>query len=77
MTNNLPRLELTEDPNKNNEYIIYPRSINGKFSKQTKKIANPKTVTKKRRKHGTKKNKSTKKKKSTRKKRTGFLDIFS
>lgn len=72
---NLPRLELTEDPNKNNEYIIYRHSINGKkMNKQNKtvnnKISNSKTVlTKKPRKYGTKK-------KRTRKSRKGFFNIF-
>ena len=68
---NLPRLELTEDPNKNNEYIIYRHSINGKkMNKQSKKISNYKTVlTKKQRKYGTKK-------KRTRKSKKNFFNIF-
>jgi hypothetical protein len=67
---NLPRLELTEDPNKNNDFIIFRHSINSTKIKDTK-ITNAKTVTKKRRKHSTKKRKS---RKSTRK---GFFNIFS
>ncbi len=49
MTNNLPRLELTEDPNKNNDYIIYRYPA--------KKTINTKMVS---RKDGTKKISSTK-----------------
>jgi hypothetical protein len=72
---NLPRLELTEDPNKNNDFIIFPHSINGKKSKNTK-ITTSKTVTKKRF-HSTKKMSNTKK--GTRKKgtRNGLFNIFS
>ena len=33
---NLPRLELTEDPNKNNEFIIFRYSSKGKKTKQSK-----------------------------------------
>ena len=47
MINNLPRLELTEDPNKNNEYIIYRYPV--------KKTINTKMVS---RKDGTKKTRS-------------------
>jgi len=62
---NLPRLELTEDPNKNNEYIIFRYSTNGKKTKNNK-IINNKRV---RRKHSTTKKKGRKSKK-------GFLNIF-
>ena len=62
----LPRLELTEDPNKNNDFIIYSHSMKGKKNKQNK------SVTKKhvhRKKHGTRKRKHRKGKK-------GFFNIF-
>ena len=62
----LPRLELTEDPNKNNEFIIFRHSIQGKKHKQIK------SITKKRfhkKKNGTKKRKHRKGKK-------GFFNIF-
>lgn len=66
---NLPRLELTEDPNKNNDYIIFRHSsLKGKKNKQTK------SVTKKRvhkKKHGTRKKKT-----KHRKTRKGFFNIF-
>jgi len=62
---NLPRLELTEDPNKNNEYIIFRYSTNGKKTKHIKTI-NTKRV---RRKHRITK-------KTRRKSRKGFLNIF-
>jgi hypothetical protein len=63
---NLPRLELTEDPNKNNDFIIFRHPTKGNKIKQNK------SVTKKRvhkKKHGTKKRKH-------RKSRKGFLNIF-
>lgn len=60
----LPRLELTEDPNNKNDYIIYRDSIKGK------KIKHNKTVTKKRTKH------RKTKKRSGRKSRKGFFNIF-
>jgi hypothetical protein len=71
MINNLPRLELTEDPNKNNEYIIYRYPV--------KKTINTKMVS---RKDGTKKKRSTKGKRSTKKTRSrnsrkGFFNIFT
>jgi hypothetical protein len=56
----LPRLELTEDPNKNNNFIIYRHFIKGTKNKQSK------SVTKKyvhRQKHGTRKRKHRKGKK--------------
>lgn len=62
----LPRLELTEDPNKNNDFIIFRNPSKGK------KIQQSKSITKKRlhkKKHGTKKRKH-------RKSRKGFLNIF-
>jgi len=67
----LPRLELTADPNKNNEYIIFRHDVNDKKRKM---------VTQKRKKYSTKKystkkNKSTRKKKS-RKSRKGFFNLF-
>jgi hypothetical protein len=63
---NLPRLELTEDPDKNNDYIIYRHSV-GIKNKQTNTLNNKK-VTKKRRRSRTKK--------KSRKSRKGFLNIF-
>ena len=59
----LPRLELTEDPNKNNDFIIYRHSVKGKRRSITKKRVN-------RKKHGTKKRKHRKGKK-------GFFNIFT
>lgn len=62
----LPRLELTEDPNKNNDFIIFRHSVQGKKIKQ-------KTITKKRlhkKRHYTKKRKHRKGKK-------GFFNIFT
>lgn len=57
----LPRLELTEDPNNNNEFIIFRHQIKGKkLSKDSKMIPNKKTINQKNRKHNkniTKKNK--------------------
>jgi hypothetical protein len=64
----LPRLELTEDPNKNNDYIIFRHSTNGKKIKHNK-TGNTKTITKKRRRHAMTKRKG-------RKTRKGFLNIF-
>ncbi len=68
--NDLPRLELTEDPNKKNDYIIYRYSV--------KKQINSKTDTSK---HGTKKmNIQTKWKKRNRTQRNtrkGIFNIFS
>jgi hypothetical protein len=63
---NLPRLELTEDPNKNNEFIIFRYSSKGKKTKQSK-TSSIKRVHRK--KHGTKKRKH-------RKTRKGFFNIF-
>jgi hypothetical protein len=63
---NLPRLELTEEPNKNNDFIIFRNPSKGN------KIKKSKSVTKKRaykKKHGTKKRKH-------RQSRKGFLNIF-
>lgn len=55
----LPRLELTEDPNKKNDYIIFRYQIKGKKGKKTKKDKSSNISTKKRvhhrKKHGTKK----------------------
>lgn len=62
----LPRLELTEDPNKNNDFIIFRHSTKGK------KIVQSKTITKK---HLHKK-KHTIKKTRRRRSRKGFLNIF-
>jgi hypothetical protein len=67
----LPRLELTADPNKNNDYIIYHHSY--------KKTINPKTVTK--RMSSTKRMASTQRKGKQRigrqrKTRKGIFNIF-
>jgi len=62
----LPRLELTEEPNKNNDFIIFRNSIKGNKNIKSKFITK-KHVHKK--KHGTKKRKIKKAKK-------GFLNIF-
>ena len=68
----LPRLELTEDPNKKNDYIIYRYSAKTDTSKaNTQKKGKTKSSTK--RKTSTKKRSSTKKRKS----RKGFFNIFS
>jgi hypothetical protein len=63
---NLPRLELTEDPNKNNDFIIF------RYSSKGKKIKQSKSVTKKR---FSLKGKTTKKRR-TRKSRKGLFNIF-
>jgi hypothetical protein len=63
---NLPRLELTEDPNKNNDFIIF------RYSSKGKKIKQSKSVTKKR---FSQKGKTTKKRR-TRKSRKGLFNIF-
>ena len=69
----LPRLELTSDPNKNNEFIIYRNDINDTKVKQDK------MVTQNRRKYSTKKY-GTKKygtqKKKSRKSRKAFFNLF-
>ena len=63
---NLPRLELTQDPNKNNDFIIFRHPTKGNKIKK-KKSATKKRVHKK--KYGTQKRKH-------RKSRKGFLNIF-
>lgn len=66
----LPRLELSEDPNKKNDYIIFRHSIKSTKSKtNTKKRVTKKLITKNK-KRGTKKRKHRKGKK-------GFLSIFT
>jgi len=72
----LPRLELTEDPNKKNDYIIFRHSIKGKIKKTgTKKRVDKKVITKRAR---TKKyrNGKTKRSKNGRTSKKGFLNIF-
>jgi hypothetical protein len=59
----LPRLELTENPNKNNDFIIFRHSMKGKSNSVTKKRIH-------RKKHKTKKRKHKKSKK-------GFFNIFT
>lgn len=63
---NLPRLELTEDPNENTDFIIFRRPTKGNKIKRSKSATNKQTHKKK---HGTKKRK-------LRKSRKGFLNIF-
>jgi hypothetical protein len=60
----LPRLELTEDPNKNNDFIIFRKQIKGKkvSGLPKPKVASRKLSSKKNRKH--KKSKTRKHKKS-------------
>lgn len=62
----LPRLELTEDPNKNNDFIIFPHTSK-RMKTKLNKVSTKKRVYKK--KHGTKKRKHRKSKKS-------FFNIF-
>jgi hypothetical protein len=71
MRNDLPRLELTEDPNKNNEYIIYRYPV--------KKTTNTKMVSRKdcTKKISTTKNNGRKRKTRIRKSRKGFFNIFT
>lgn len=64
----LPRLELTEDPNKNNDFIIFPHTSKGNKTKLSKS-ATKKRVYKK--KHGTKKRKT-----KHRKSKKSFFNIF-
>lgn len=63
---NLPRLELTQDPNKNNDFIIFRHPTKGNKIKKnksaTKKRVHKKNMVHKKRKH--------------RKSRKGFLNIF-
>jgi hypothetical protein len=68
--NNLPRLELTEDPNKKTEYIIYRHPINDKKVKPTK------TVTRKQREYNTRKHGTRKKKNSKSSKSKSLFNIF-
>jgi hypothetical protein len=74
----LPRLELTEDPNKKNDYIIFRHSMKGKT---TRKSSTVKHIKSKSRKHKSRKSKSRKSKsrkhKSKRRKNTkGLLDLL-
>ena len=75
----LPRLELTEDPNKKNDYIIFRNSIKGKIKKTSTKKRIDKKVRSKRYRNGrTKKSKNgkTKRSKNGRTSKKGFLNIF-
>ena len=66
----LPRLDLVEDPNKNNEFIIFKKGVKIIGKKQSKKVNKKKRTIKKR-------NKTVKKRKS--KKSSSFfkkLNIF-
>lgn len=74
--NDLPRLELTEDPNKNNDYIIYRYPT--KKTVNTKMVPSKHAITSK---HGIKKISSTKsngrkRKTRSRKSRKGFFNVF-
>ena len=55
---NLPRLELTEDPNKKNDFIIFRKQLKGKKITSNKTHKYKQTKHKKTRKHKTKKTKS-------------------
>jgi len=83
----LPRLDLIEDPNKKNDYIIFRHSINGKSKKTNTKKRIDKRVTSKRYRNGktkkyrngkTKKyrNGKTKRSKNGRTSKKGVLNIF-
>jgi hypothetical protein len=61
----LPRLELTEDPNKKNDYIIFRNSIKGKIKKTSTQKRIDKKVRSKRYRNG-----------RTKKSKKGFLNIF-
>ena len=63
---NLPRLELTEDPNKNNDFIIFRYSSKGKKIKQSKSVTKKRVIPKGKR----------TKKIRTRKSRKGIFNIF-
>jgi len=86
MTNDLPRLELTPDPNKNNDFIIFRHPSKGVKSNSITQnlVDNKKHSTKKKestkRKRSTKKNSSTKRKRSTKKNRStrkSFFNLFT
>ena len=62
---NLPRLELTEDPNKNNDFIIFRHTSKGKKIKLNKSVIKKRVYKKK---HTTKKR--------HRKSRKGLFNIF-
>jgi hypothetical protein len=71
----LPRLELTEDPNKKNDYIIFRNSVKGKVNSKkhtTNQSIKSKNITAKRR---TNKKRASKRRKS-KKSRKGFLDLL-
>jgi predicted PilT family ATPase len=70
--NDLPRLELYGDPNKNNDYIIYRYST----KTNTMKIDTQKKMGTKKIKNNTKKIKSSIKKKITRNSRKSIFNIF-
>ena len=68
----LPRLELTEDPNKKNDYIIFRNSIKGKIKKTNTK----KRVTTRRGSKRVTTRRGSKRVKRSRKSKKGFLNIF-
>lgn len=57
---NIPNLELTENPNKNNDYIIFRNSIKGKKTKYNETLIKKYKI----------------KKRKTRKTRKGIFNIF-
>lgn len=70
----LPRLELTENPNNKNEFIIFRHQIKAKkIFKDSKIIPNKKTINQKKHKH---KNNKTKNKRSKNKKSKSLFNIF-
>lgn len=71
----LPRLELTEDPNKKNDYIIFRNSIKGKIKQTYTKKRVDKKVRSKRSKTKRSKTKKYRNGKTKRSKK-GFLNIF-
>ena len=67
---NLPRLELTEDPNKNNDFIIFRHTSKGKYTSKGKKSKKTKQ------RESTRKKRVYKKKHGNRKSKKGFFNIF-
>jgi hypothetical protein len=70
----LPRLELTEDPSKSNDFIIFRHSIKGSIKKTSKNNTNNTNNTKKR--VRTKRVSKRVKNRTTRRSKKGFLNIF-
>lgn len=78
----LPRLELTEDPNKKNDFIIFRYSVKDKIKKtDTKKNFNKrhritKSINNIKTKRSKTKRSETKRSKTKRSNRKGFLNLF-